>query len=270
MQLVSVLETFCYDTNMKRLFLVLASISVVVGYTGILYFTILKDSTLSICPLETNVNPYAGISCASHYIHTLNPIAWAFIGVLIVSFIYLTLTSGNVKLKPLKHWVTKKLPLVVSGIVFITTLVLNALTFTPNYSCLDTNGNASYLNSDAAIGYSQSCDSSMVMNDLMLVILIPVLLSLVWGIATWGIVWITSLKIKGFVKKVGLILLMLFLTVIAFIVSTFIASRFTGGSIIVDETGGQVIVVGCLVVSLIASLALILFLFKRKASSKSS
>lgn len=168
----------------------------------------------------------------------------------------------------------KKLPFVISVIVFTATLITNLVLFRVSTGCVDIIGDGYAMGTDSEpVVIAQSCGHWQLAtdaDDFTTHTLLSVAVALVLGIITWGVVWIASLKNINVLKKLGVTFFMLALAVIGLIATSAIAAIFSGGIIHLDQTKGMLTALLCLTLSLIGSLTLIHIILKHKFNTKST
>jgi magnesium-transporting ATPase (P-type) len=169
----------------------------------------------------------------------------------------------------------KKLPLIISAIVFTVTLVTYLAFFHAGTGCHDIIGDGYAMGTDPEpVVIGQICGHPWQLttdaNDFTTHTILSTLIALTLGTVTWGIVWIACWKGVSILKKLGLTLLMLAFATIGFLATTAIVTACLGGLIYVDRTAGMIAALLCVLLSLIGSLMLIRVILRRKSKTKSS
>ena len=168
----------------------------------------------------------------------------------------------------------KKLPLIISAIVFTATLVTYLAFFHADTGCNDIIGDGYAMGTDPEpVVIGQVCGHPWQLttdaNDFMTHTILSTLIALTLASIVWGIVWIACWKNISILKKLGISLLMLTFAFVGFLATTAIAAAFSGGLIYVDRTAGMITALLCLLLPVIGSLALMRVIFRRKLKTKS-
>ena len=163
-----------------------------------------------------------------------------------------------------------KLAFVTSIIIFTIVLITSLLLFRVSTGCVDIIGDGYAMGTDSKpVVIGQSCGHWQLAGDYLTHGLLSVLVALTLSITTWGVVWIMNWKSMNIFKKLGIILLMFASAFIGFLAASAIEATLSGGTINMDQTKGIVTALMYLILSLIASIALINLIFKPKFAIKS-
>ena len=167
----------------------------------------------------------------------------------------------------------KKLPLIISAIVFTVTLVTYLAFFRADTGCNDIIGDGYAMGTDPEpVVIGQICGHPWQLttdaNDFTTHTILSTLIALTLGTVTWGIVWIACWKNISILKKLGITLLMLTFAFVGFLATTAIIAAFSGGLIYVDRTVGMSTALLCVLLPVIGSLALIRVIFRRTSKTK--
>lgn len=167
----------------------------------------------------------------------------------------------------------KKLPLVISALVFTAALITSLAFFHADTGCNDIIGDGYAMGTDPEpVVIGQICNPPWQLatdaNNFTTHAILSVLAALPLGVVTWGIVWIACWKNTTIPKKLGISLLMLVLACIGYVLMMVTVQALTSGAIDISQTNGMVLALLSLLLSVTGSLLAMRAIFRRKSKAK--